>query len=185
MQRFIFSFIIMLACSIFATAQNGTHIKFMGIELGGTISEMQSHLEKKGLTIDPINKSLPVGQRAYNGIFSGENAQIIIWYNPRTQLVYRGKAIIEKSGKDLVMQAMNNMEMKLDTKYGVDCKITGTFKDDHLHEFNQVSYNTDYGTIDLFITSTSYSSHGNFFIHVDYKDKVNATLNTMDEMDDL
>lgn len=184
MQRFIFSF-IMLACSIFATAQNGTHIKFMGIELGGTISEMQSHLEKKGLTIDPMNKSLPVGQRAYNGIFSGEIAQIIIWYNPRTQLVYRGKAIIEKSGKDLVMQAMNNMEMKLDTKYGVDCKITGTFKDDHLHEFNQVSYNTEYGTIDLFITSTSYSSHGNFFIHVDYKDKVNATLNTMDEMDDL
>lgn len=184
MQRFIFSF-IMFVCSIFAMAQNETHLKFMGLELGGTISEMQSHLEKKGLTIDPMNKSLPVGQRAYNGIFSGENAQIIIWYNPRTKLVYRGKAIIEKQSKDNVTQAMNIMEQKLDTKYGVECKKKESFVDDHLHEFDQVNYNTDNGTIGLFITSTSYGSHDPFYLHVDYHDRINSTLKVLDEMDDL
>lgn len=184
MQRFIFSF-IMLACSIFATAQNGTHIKFMGIELGGTISEIQSHLEKKGLTIDPMNKSLPVGQSAYKGIFSGENAQIIIEYNPRTKLVYRGKAIIEKQGKANVIQAMTNMEMKLNTKYGVDRKRKGIFGDDYMHKFNRVYYFTDNGTIILSITTKSYSNDGLFYLNVEYNDKVNGKLNTMDEMDDL
>ena len=77
------------------------------------------------------------------------------------------------------------MEGKLDLKYGTSNKYSELVKDDHLQEFMQYKYVTDEGSIDLFIVSTGYSSQNDFYLQIDYIDKVNSSLNTLDEMDDL
>jgi hypothetical protein len=179
---------IIVACmfSLMVQAQNSnTHLKFMGIELSGTISDFQTKLLAKGLKVSPQSKQQPNGMRVYDGTFSGEDAQIVVWYNPRSKEVYRAKAVINRYGKDLVEQLMRNMERKLDAKYGTENKHSEEVEDDYLQKFVQHSYVEENGSIDLFIVSTGYSSQTNFFLHVDYKDKENFTKNTKDEMDDL
>jgi len=162
-----------------------THLKFMGIELNGSITEFQTKLLGKGLTISKMNNQYPTGIRVYDGIFSGEKANILVWYNPRSKQVYRAKAIISREGKDLIEQLKTSFENKLDLKYGEDSKTTNSFKDEYLHEFDQHSYSVGNGMIDLFIGSTSYISQSTFYLHIDYKDLINYAKNTADEMDDL
>lgn len=183
MKKF-FLIVMMLMLTLTGFAQQ-THLKFMGIELDGTVSTFQTKLQAKGVTVSRQNNQYPAGMRAYDGIFSGKKAQIIVWFNPRTKQVYRAKAIINRYGKDMIEQLREDMENKLDLKYGTQRKFTEVFKDDHLHEFKQCNYYTDEGSIDLFIVSSGYSSQNDFYLHVDYKDKVNSSLNTFDEMDDL
>lgn len=157
----------------------------MGVELGGTITEMHSKLSAKGLTVTSNSQKLPAGQREYKGIFSGKKATICIWYNARTKLVYRGKAIIEVYGKSMVIQEYKEMAAKLDLKYGVDNKTTDVVKDDYINELEQSSWLVNNGRIDLFITSTGYSAQNTFYLHVDYNDAQNTIANTAEEMNDL
>ena len=185
-MRKVAFFIIACLMVVIAQAQEPKeHLKFMGIELNGTIVDFQTKLLAKGLTVSPQSKQQPTGVRVFDGTFSGEDAQIVVWYNPRTKDVYRAKAIISRYGKDLVEQLQRSMERKLDAKYGTEYKHSEEVEDDHLQEFIQHSYLVGNGAIDLFIVSTGYSAQNNFFLHVDYKDMVNFKKNTQDEMDDL
>ena len=180
--------LIIIACLMALNVQaqeQKKHLKFIGIELNGTIADFQTKLLAKGLTVSPLSKQQPTGVRMFNGTFSGEDAQIVVWYNPRTKEVYRAKAIISRYGKNLIEQLQRNMERKLDAKYGTGYKQSEEVEDDHLQKFMQHSYMVENGTIDLFIVSTGYSSQSEFFLHVDYKDMINFKKNTQEEMDDL
>lgn len=185
MKKSVFIIITCLIAIAIQAQEPKGHLKFMGIELNGTINDFQAKLLSKGLTLSPQSKQQPTGSRLFDGTFSGEDAQIIVWYNPRTKQVYRAKAIISRYGKDLVEQLMRNMETKLDAKYGKKNKESGKVEDDYLQEFTQHSYIEENGTIDMFISSTGYSAQNTFFLHIDYRDKENYIKNTQDEMDDL
>ena len=100
------------------------HLKFMGIELNGSISSFQKKLLAKGLTVSPKSKEQPTGMRTFDGTFSGEKSEIIVWYNPQSKEVYRAKAIISRDKKNMVEQLMENMENKLDLKYGTNYKVS-------------------------------------------------------------
>ena len=185
MRKVVF---IIIAClmALYAQAQESKeHLKFMGIELNGTIADFQTKLLAKGFTISPQSKLQPTGIRVFDGTFSGEDAQIVVWYNPRTKEVYRAKAVINRYGKDLVEQLQHNMERKLDAKYGIENKLSEEVEDDYLQKFMQHSYLVENGTIDLFVVSSGYSAQSSFHLHVDYKDMINFKENTQDEMDDL
>lgn len=184
-MKHFFSIIILFFTCCFCFAQESEHMTFMGIPMGGTINDFQIELSKKNVFVSPDSKILPSGQRLFKGKFSGQQADILVWYNERSKLVYRGKALIERSGKELALQVLSSMEDKLDIKYGTDGKEVGTFKDDHLHELRSVSYVTNLGRIDLFIIGDSYTDTGVFTLHIDYHDLINDALNTLDEMDDL
>ena len=180
--------VVLLTISVLITVisyAQQEHLKFMGIELDGTITEFQTKLLAKGLTISPDSKQYPTGIRVYKGVFSGENADILVWYNPRSKVVYRAKAVISRIGEDLIEQLKSRFENKLDMKYGTESKETDLVKDDYLHEFNQTSYLVGNGSIDLFIVSTGYSSQNTFYLHIDYKDLLNYFKNQSDEMEDL
>lgn len=61
--------------ALYAQAQESKeHLKFMGIELNGTIADFQTKLLAKGLTISPQSKLQPTGIRVFDGTFSGEDA---------------------------------------------------------------------------------------------------------------
>jgi len=161
------------------------HLKFMGFELDGSINDFQKKLFTKGLQISPDNSSLPVGQRSYRGVFSGNEADIVVWYNPRTKIVYRAKAIIKRKGKNLIEQLQSNIRAKLNVKYESAEKSQELVKDDYLHEFYQYSYSLSNGMVGLFITSTDYSNLNDFYLHIDYVDRTNDLKSKIEEMDDL
>lgn len=185
MKKIAFIIAVCMISIIVQAQESKTHLKFMGIELNGSVTDFQSKLLAKGLSVSPQSKQQPTGIRVYDGTFSGEDAQIVVWYNPRSKEVYRAKAIINRYGKDLVEQLLRSMERKLDAKYGTENKHSEEVEDDHLQKFVQHSYLEENGSIDLFIVSTGYSSQSDYFLHIDYKDKENFIKNTQDEMDDL
>ena len=78
-----------------ASSANAQHLEFMGIPLNGTIANFQSKLLKKGCRIMKDNSSYPVGIRGYNGVFAGDKADIFVYYNPKTQIVYQARAAID------------------------------------------------------------------------------------------
>ena len=183
-MRKILSLLVAIFIFQFANAQT-EHLKFMGIEINGTINDFQTKLKAKNVTVSPTSSSYPAGVRVFNGVFSGEDAEICVWYNTRTKEVYRAKAIIERHGKDRITQLLSNMIGKLDLKYGSDKRETELVKDDHLQEFEQSQYTVGNGIIGVFIVSTSYISQGTYYLHLDYYDAINSLKNTSEEMDDL
>ena len=60
--------LITLIVAIAAQAQ-GEHLKFMGIELKGSITEFQQQLLTKGMRVSYVSKGLPEGERVYDGRF--------------------------------------------------------------------------------------------------------------------
>ena len=132
MRKVAFIIITCLIAVIAQAQEPKEHLKFMGIELNGTIADFQTKLQAKGLTVSPQSKQHPTGVRVFDGTFSGEDAQIVVWYNPRTKEVYRAKAVISRYGKDLVEQLQRSMERKLDAKYGTEYKHSEEMEDDHL-----------------------------------------------------
>lgn len=176
---------LMMCLASISFAQEVEHMTFMGIPMGGTISQFQAELAKKNVVVSPKSSQYPKGQRLFSGKFSGHQAEMLVWYNERSNLVYRGKALIECPGKEYTLNILREYESKLDLKYGTEIKEEGTFRDDHSHELRSLTYVTRNGRIDLFITGTSYSDSMPFILHIDYHDLVNDMLNTMDEMDDL
>lgn len=176
----------MLCMTSLCFAQEETeHMTFMGIPMGIIITQFKAQLAKKNVVESPESKQYPVGQKVFKGRFSGQNSRIIVWYNERSKSVYRGKAMIERYGKESILQLLNKMEAKLDLKYGINGKTVDMFKDDYLHETKCVFYDTQNGRIDLFITGEDYTDLGRFYLHVDYYDKKSNIENTIDEMDDL
>lgn len=178
---FVMAFFALAICA----QDSAEHLKFMGIELNGPITDFQKKLLAKGLTVSSSSNQLPAGMRSFDGTFSGEEAEIIVFYNTRSKEVYRAKAMISRKGKDSIEQLMSKMGSKLDAKYGTDSKISDKVKDDYLQEFTQYNYITGNGSIGLFISSTGYSDQSLFYLQIDYQDKVNLLKNTQDEMDDL
>ena len=184
MKKLAFIFCVCLL-SLTIQAQKTSHLKFMGIELNGTISEFQSKLLAKGLKVSLESKNRPNGQRVYEGTFSGEEATICVWYDTRTKIVYRTKVLISREREDLIKQLKSSFEDKLDIKYGTDTKKVEKKKDNYLHEFYDCYYMLENGEVDLYIGSTGYTSFGTFFLHIDYLDMVNYIMNKKNEMDDL
>lgn len=182
MRKALIIFSLFIVCSVSSQTE---HLKFMGIPLDGRIESFQTQLERKGFKLIPHNSAYPVNTRVYEGIFSGERSNVYVWYNPRTHTVYRAKAMITRESKELIRQLLDIMESKLFLKYGEDHLLALPVKDEFGHEFTQYSRFLESGSIDLFVTSTGYSSQNTFFLQVDYKDTENSRKNTKDEMDDL
>lgn len=84
MKRFIF-IIISLAQIFSCVAENLT---VLGIPLSGTIDNFGLELTKQGYRVSPESKNLPVGQRAYEVRFAGEDAILLVSYFKDSKEVY-------------------------------------------------------------------------------------------------
>ena len=181
MKKAILLTLFCITSMIAFSQSEGTHLKFMGIELDGTITEFQKKLEAKGCVLDPITNELPNGVRLFNGTFSGEKASIFVYYNQQTKIVYRAKVVIRRNDKDLIEQLMSKFEDGLDMKYGTDIKNTTLDEIDYFNKFDQHLYRLNNGEIGLFIKKYSY----HYSLFIDYNDAANSLMNHILEMDDL
>lgn len=179
-------FLIVLAIG-FIHAQGQEHMKFMGIPLNGTINQFQTKLSTKSVTVDvATNKTIGVGCRAFKGSFSGKDAQIFVYYDESSKVVYRAKAVIQSSDEDICDNNYNYFVNMLSTKYS-DAEIERGEHNGHesISFFvpnDELAVYKYLGTIDVY-RSNYYSI--SYSIHVDYTDTLNKIKHENRNMDDL
>ncbi len=183
--------ILLLACMLLAmtaAAQSGKeHLTFMGIPLTGSITSFQAKLIKKGCTLDrQVSRISPVGSRAFNGRFAGENADIYVYYNEDSKTVYRAKAVLTFE-EPIAEQKYNSIVDLLKTKYADEIIQTGE-QEGHESTIILVSDNSGTypkGVIGVYITKPEYSFMSERYIHIDYEDNAGTLANDAKKMDDL
>jgi hypothetical protein len=100
---------------LFAHAKS-EHLKFMGIPLDGKISSFNRELQKKGFVLDAFSGKEFDGY-IYNGIFAGEKAQVFVYFDAKSKIVYQAAVIIKRYSKDSVIKLYEDMRDMLDEKY--------------------------------------------------------------------
>ena len=164
------------------------HLKFMGIPLTGTITAFQSKLTAKGISYDKVSSSKSqAGIRCFKGMFSGEKADIFVYYNEKTKIVYRAKAVVEYSTEDIAKSRYSKFSSMLKEKY-----LTGTFLDSDHDDYpalsikvNDNQFENVVGYISLYISKPPYSFLDERYLHIDYEDHDNSVSDMDKNMDDL
>lgn len=181
--------LITICClfSIIAQAQT-EHLKFMGIPLNGSITAFQTKLQAKGIKYNAEgSRQLKVGCRCYKGSFSGEKADFYVYYNEKTKIVYRAKAVITYLSKEKGEERFYSFRSMLKTKYSDGFANDGE-QDGHPSLSIIVpdsKQEKDLGYVGMYITNPPYSYMDEVYLHIDYEDVANKKVNEVNNMDDL
>lgn len=181
--------LIMFSCLITLSMQaQKEHMKFMGIPLNGTITAFQSKLQAKGIKYDAkTSAGIKDPCRAFRGVFSGHDADIFVYYNEKTKVVYRAKAVIKFRNKETGESKFSDFKYNLKTKYSNAYSYDG-----EQNGLPSVSLSVPdskeervIGTIDVYFTNAPYSFMDEVYLHIDYTDTPNRRVNETNNMDDL
>ena len=185
MKKVAISFLtVMITVCSFAQTE---HIKFMGIPLNGTIPQYHQKLVAKGCSHDVKTSSmLGNGARAFKGSFAGNKADIVIFYDESTKIVYRAKAIISCYGESTRDSKFNDMKDLLDTKYGslFSFKDTHEGYDSYVWSIFSETSEQMIGTVGIFVTENEFGFH-EYSLHVDYYDFANNKKHDQKRLDDI
>ena len=180
--------ILLLCCfltiSLYAQKE---HLKFMGIPLNGTITQFQQKLQAKGVRYDAkSSKSIPTGCKIFKGSFSGKPADFYVYFDEKTKIVYRAKAVIQKKGSESVKSEQMNFKDLLSNKYPNHVPQDGEQGGFPAYSILLPDSQNEYlGSIDLYITDTGYSFLDDYYLHIDYTDGPNGNTHQKNNMDDL
>lgn len=164
------------------------HLKFMGIPLTGSIATFQSKLQAKGITYNKkASMELKAGCRVFNGTFSGEKADFYVYYNEKTKIVYRAKAVITCINKEIGERTYQDFDSMLRSKYSEHVASTG---EQNGHQSLSIlvtdsKIERTLGYVGMYVTYPPYSFMDDMYIHIDYEDVTNKKDNANRNMDDL
>ena len=165
-------------------AAQSKHLKFMGIPLDGTISQFQFQLIEKGCTPDEeLNRNLPVGSKAFDGFFAGEQARIFVYYDETTEIVYRVK-VFHSYPESIAEEKFSSVERMLKKKYE-GCYMEESEQDGHRFLRILTDSRIGSGVIYLHLSQEISNSPDNHYIHTDYTDIVNLRKHESPQMDNL
>jgi len=185
MKKLFVTFII--CCISLGINAQVEHMKFMGITMNCSIGEFQNQLSRKGVKYDAkASRKMPDACRCFKGTFSGEKADIFVYYNAKTKVVYRAKAVIPCPTKDLGQQMFDTFRDMLKTKYSDQVATDTDFEGNPAMSILVTDSKIEYtmGFVNLYISSP-YSFMDEVYLHVDYKDSLNEQYNENRNMDDL
>lgn len=191
MKKLLFT-LCFLIFSIASFAQANTHIKFMGIPLTGTIAQFQAKLVAKGCTYNKVaSATIPNGTRAFKGTFVGNKVDIFVYYDTKTKIVYRTKAVVSGVTEDIAEQEYSKIKDLLTQKYGSDFDDMYVGTQGGKESVSFVSANDEgeiNGLIDLFITQdeeTWVRAPYNYNLHIDYNDRINTKKHENQQLDEI
>ena len=175
-----------------ASSANAQHLEFMGIPLNGTIANFQSKLLKKGCRIMKDNSSYPVGIRGFEGVFAGDKADIFVYYNPKTQIVYQARVAIDCDGdKEEAENMFYRYKDLLYKKYG-EVSLTSDMLDEQKefeYSFMVCQPPIQEGSIllgGIIVSIKDLQTYPwNYKVVIDYTDIDNFSKNEESEIDDL
>jgi len=176
----LLSLLVVLTMTLGAMAQS-QHLKFMGIPLNGTISAFHQKLVAKGYKPDvEVNKRSRPGSRYFKGTFFGSEAVVYVYYNPKTKIVYRAKAVLKYTSEGIMQSVYQELKVALGEKYSGALVSKG-----ESHGYEDMTYYVDEGRIDLFCAKYDLSYPTYYNVYVDYWDDINSKKNEDKNMDDL
>ena len=163
----------------------------MGIPLTGTITQFQNKLQAKGVKYDKKTSQMsPSGVRAFKGTFAGEKADIYVYYDPSSKVVYRAKAVITYPTESICDSHYNDIKSLLSSKYP-DAYCEEGYQDDHETCLYVVSsegigeLRDIHGTIGLYVAKNNFLDYFERSLHIDYTDYLNSMNNDDSKMKDL
>lgn len=176
----ILLYIILLLNFVSAKAQV-SHISFMGIPLDGTISMFEQKLFAKGLKADrEHNRTCDPSEKNYTGKFSGKEAEICIYFDYKTKIVYRAEVFIEESTEQSAINLFTRFEKTINDKYSnweKEEKTYENFPDNYWRKEN-------FGEINMYlIKKYKYLDETRLFIN--YIDHVNKEKHMDSQIQDL
>ncbi len=182
--------LLVILCCLFSimTQAQTEHLKFMGIPLNGSITAFQTKLQAKGIKYDAeVSRKLEVGCRCFKGSFSGEKADFYVYYNEKSKVVYRAKAVITCLNKDKGEEKFYTFRSMLKSKYSDGYANDGE-QDGHpslsiLLPDSKREKNLGY--VGMYIANPPYSFMDEVYLHIDYEDIANRDINQVNNMDDL
>lgn len=202
MKKFVFVWLLAFV-SMLGYSQNLTeHLSFMGIPINGTIIQFQTKLQAKGCFQDrAMSAQLNVGCRAFKGKFVDNKVDIYVYYDEKTKLVYRVKAVLSGTSESIADQQYEKIKGLLLTKYGTNFSNYGTQSDkeslsilvasknlcENLDSSNTLSSNGFKGEVDLFITKDDSILRFPFWfnLHIDYIDAINSEKHQNQSLDEI
>ena len=179
--------ILILSILTMCLPAQAEHLKFMGIPLSGTITQFQQKLTAKGVTQDKkASATAPIGTRIFSGKFAGAKAEIIVWYDADTKIVYGAKAVYECYSTDMRDNKYNELKPMLSTKYAEEYIQTG---DRNGHEAYIVNVQDDSGEsiggVFLYCDQGEFPYDDIYYVYVEYMDTQNYLKNQDSKMKDL
>lgn len=186
MKKSFYIIVFILVSTFAAYSQEQPHMAFMGIPLTGTITQFQAKLATKGVAYDAAtSRSLDVGTRFFKGTFSGKKASVYVYYNEKSKVVYRAKAVISSTDNDVFENEYKYFVNMLSQKY-YSAEVQRGTQDSHetvtyMVPNDETAIYKYLGTIDVYRTS----DYPYKFLHIDYTDTVNKIKNNAQNMDDL
>jgi len=157
------------------------HMTFIGIPLDGGIEQFRKQIEKKGFTVDEnILGVCPEGSMPFKGVFAGHESKAYVYFASKPSVVYRSKAVIHIPNKDAAINLYNTLSAMIAEKYSHYCTL-----DTVLYGFDSRTYmiseceNPDcdpeksIGSIDLYVTDSSFGTDISYSVNIDYIDRKN------------
>lgn len=187
MKKSLFIILICLMSTV-CEAQTNEHMKFLGIPLTGSIANFQVKLQAKGIQYDKTtSKQIGAGCRAFKGTFAGETATFYVYYNERTKIVYRAKAVIMCSNRHNAEQKFEKFQTMLTNKYETGISQKGVQEGYPSFSLAVPNRNLDdtLGYVGMYMTDLGYSFLDDVYLHIDYEDAANTSNNQSRNMDDL
>lgn len=129
------------------------HLNIMGIPITGSINTFQQKLLAKNYRLDTKeNKSLPIGQRAFKGKFSGHECSLIAYYFPESKTVHKVKVSVGFLKAIDAVNSYNEIKKNLQVKYRNAKPKTGR-KDgsEFMRMYVEDDADMPLGIIDLFV----------------------------------
>jgi hypothetical protein len=190
---------LMLSANVEMSAQKD-HLKFAGIPLDGTISQFHPKIVAKGFKYDAELSKQFENSRAYNGVFAGENCLVYVYYDTKSKIVYRAKAIVENLSQSIAEQKFDSMKSRLCAKYTEENSFRDNMDDskyqpsfailplrDNL-DYSLSKWKNTYGIINIYVVKSNsylYNSSNDHSLHIDYEDQINSDLHEKNIEDDL
>ncbi len=187
----LFLFFAVLCMSHFMMGQE--HMKFKGVEIDGSLSEMVTKLKAKGFTYLGAEDGIAMLQ----GDFAGyRDCQIVVLSMKETGKVNAiGVAFLERKEWSSLEGDYNTLKNMLTEKYGEPSQVIERFNKDYVPDnwwrFHYITsdeatwmseFETSNGTIELYMNKMGYSKAA---VILKYYDKANTDVVRASAMDDL
>lgn len=114
MRRLLLALMLSLLSSAAMLAED---ITVLGIPLKGSIENFTAKLKQQGCRVSPESKALPIGQRAYEVRFAGEDALLLVSYDVNTKNVYDAVLTFSSFQQESLKSKYELFKTNVDKKY--------------------------------------------------------------------
>ena len=184
---------LLFALLIAFAASAQSHMKFMGIPLNGTIDAFQQKLAAKRVRYDKeASARSSEGVRWFTGTFCGYKADISVYYDAMTDIVYSATVFIVDEEEDIIVRLYDDFVAMLDRKYPealcVDRKRNGYPERTWFLPIDpdgKAERENTLGEIALWIFVSDVSDIAKYELVLDYTDRLNKEAYESSQEEDL